>query len=64
MGQRHEITIRKFFCHLLHHALKRFVIKFAINFFNKNNLFKSRDVKLVINKGKFRSFRWGAQTEN
>ena len=46
MGQRHEITIRKFFCHLLHHALKRFVIKFAINFFNKNNLFKSRDVKL------------------
>ena len=42
-GQQHEITINIFFFHVLNQALNRFVIKFSINFFNKNNLFKSND---------------------
>ena len=34
---------QELFFHVLNHALKRFVIKFAINFFNKNNFFKGND---------------------
>ena len=44
-GQRYEITISNFFLHVLNHALKRFVINSAINFFNKNNLFKGNEAR-------------------
>ena len=40
-GQQHEITINNSFLHVLNHALKRFVINFAKNAFNKTTFFET-----------------------